>query len=163
MAVFGAALRIMLVMLLAGVSATGLSADDAALTLSRGAGNVEILEFTLEELEALPQVKIVTENEFSDGVVTYRGPLVRDVLESLALDGVETVRFTAANDYSIEIPTSDFRRYDVILAMEADGNRLSRRERGPLWLMYPISDNPELRDRIYNDRLIWQVVRIESL
>ena len=109
----------------------------------------------------LPQVTIVTENEFSDGAVTYSGPLVRDVLEHLALDQADTVRFTAANDYFVEIPTDDFRRFNVILAMEADGKKLSRREKGPLWLMYPISDHAELRDPIYIHRLIWQVVRIE--
>ena len=64
---------------------------------------------------------------------------------SSALDRLETVRFTAANDYFVDIPTSDFRDYDAILAMEADGKKLSRREKGPLWLMYPISDHPELQ------------------
>jgi hypothetical protein len=29
--------------------------------------------------------------------------------------------------------------------------------------MYPISDHSELRDPVYNTRLIWQVIRIESL
>ena len=47
--------------------------------------------------------------------------------------------FVAANDYYVDIPTEDFTTYDAILAMEADGERLSRREKGPLWLMYPIS------------------------
>ena len=46
--------------------------------------------------------------------------------------------------------------------MEADGEKLSRREKGPLWLMYPISDHAELNDPIYLRRLIWQVVRIEA-
>jgi hypothetical protein len=151
---------------LAGVAmlASIASADgEAALILSRGPENVETLEFTLDELAALPQVTIVTENEFSDGAVEYRGPLVRDVIERLALGDAETLRFTAANDYYVEIPTSDFRDYDVILAMEADGARLSRREKGPLWLMYPISDHSELSDPIYIHRLIWQVVMIEAI
>ena len=47
--------------------------------------------------------------------------------------------------------------------MEANGKKLSRREKGPLWLMYPISDHAELTDPIYLRRLIWQVVRIEAL
>jgi hypothetical protein len=142
----------------------GLAAgQDADLTLVRGAGGAETLEFSLDELEALPQVTIVTESEFTDGPVTYKGPLVRDVLEHLALDQADVVRFTAANDYYVEIPTDDFRRFNVILAMEADGQKLSRRDKGPLWLMYPISDHPELQDPLYIHRLIWQVVRIESL
>lgn len=126
----------------------------------RGSRN---LDLSLDDLAALPQVVIKTENEFSDGVVAYRGPLVRDVLAELGLDRLSTVRFVAANDYYVDIPTSDFTDYDVILAMEADGKPLSRRDKGPLWLMYPISDNAELRDPVYLRRLIWQVIRIEAL
>lgn len=145
------------------IAAPGLAAAEADLTLSRGPDNIETLEFSVDELAALPQVSIVTENEFSNGAVEYRGPLVRDVLEHLALDEFEMLRFTAANDYYVDIPTSDFRRYNAILALEADGKPLSRRDKGPLWVMYPISDHPELQDSIYIHRLIWQVVRIEPL
>jgi hypothetical protein len=147
---------------LPGASPAGSS--DTALVLSRGSDPAEIVQLTLADLASMPQVVLVTRNEFSDGPVSYRGPLVRDVLEHLALDEMETLRFTAANDYFVDIPTSDFRRYNAILAMEADGEALSRRDKGPLWLMYPISDHFELQgDPVYNARLIWQVVRIEAL
>jgi hypothetical protein len=121
------------------------------------------LGLSLEALAALPQTTVVTENEFANGKVAYRGPLMRDVLARLGLDAVEQVRLTAANDYFVDIPTEDFRAYDAILALEADGKRLSRRDKGPLWLMYPISDHAELNDAVYLRRLIWQVVRIEAL
>jgi len=134
-----------------------------ALTISRGPGNVETLEFTLADLREMPQTTILTENEFVDGKVAYRGPLVRDVLERLALDQADTIRFTAVNDYYVDIPTSDFRRFDAILALEADGKALSRRDKGPIWLMYPISDHAALREPAYVHRLIWQIYRIESL
>lgn len=134
--------------------------DDVGITLSPGAGG-ETLQLTLRQLAELPQVTVVTENEFSNGLVAYRGPLVRDVVEQLALMQFETLRFVAVNDYYVEIPTEDFRRYDVILATQADGVPLARREKGPLWLMYPISDHQELADPIYIHRLIWQVERIE--
>jgi hypothetical protein len=127
------------------------------------AGRSEVRELTLAELAAFPQVAVRTENEFSDGLITYRGPLVRDVLAELGLERLRAVRFVAANDYYVDIPTSDFARYDVILAMEADGKPLSRRDKGPLWLMYPISDHEPLRNPIYLRRLIWQVVQIEAL
>ncbi len=135
-------------------------ADDVALTVSRGPG-METLDLTLEQLAAMPQTTVVTRNEFSDGPVAYRGPLARDVIDLLELGAEETLRFTAANDYYVDIPTEDFRRYDVILALEADGKLLSRRDKGPLWLMYPISDHVDLSDPAYIHRLIWQLVRIE--
>jgi hypothetical protein len=130
------------------------------LTLQRGA---ETLELTLEELAALPQHTLVTTNEFTDTPVAYTGPLARDVLELLALDSLDIVRFTAANDYYIDVPTDELHRYDVVLAMEADGRKLSRRDKGPLWLMYPLSEHPELAGPVYNARLIWQVVRVDAL
>ena len=88
---------------------------------------------------------------------------MRDVLAQFGFDQEASVRLIAANDYFVDIPTGNFRDYDAILAMEADGKPLSLREKGPLWLMYPISDHAELKDPIYLRRLIWQVVRIESL
>jgi hypothetical protein len=148
---------------LAAVAPAGRAlAEEAALELV-AADASRTLELSLGDLAAMPQVTIVTENEFADGEVAYRGPLVRDVLARLDLDGLDFVRFVAANDYYVDIPTDDFTVYDAIFAMEADGERLSRREKGPLWLMYPISEHPELRDPIYLRRLIWQVVRIEAL
>ena len=150
--------RAMLVLLIA-LAPAGLAATGPALQLM-AADQSQPLDLSLEQLEAMPQVTIKTENEFSDGLVTYRGPLVRDVLAQAGLDKLETVRFVAANDYYVDIPTRDF---DAILAMEANGEKLSRREKGPLWLMYPISDHAALKDPIYLRRLIWQVVRIEAL
>jgi hypothetical protein len=151
--------RMLLVAALATWPATATPGDAALVLAGAEAGTVEL---TIEDLAALPQTTVATETEFTDGVVEFRGPLVRDVLVHLGLDHAEELRFIAANDYFVDIPTGDFRDYDVILAMEADGKPLSRRDKGPIWLMYPISDHSELRDPLYLRRLIWQVVRIET-
>jgi hypothetical protein len=148
---------------LGGPQAGAQGADTGvALTLTGGPGVLESVNLSLEDLESMPQTTIETETEFADGKVAYRGPLVRDVVALLGLDRKEQLRFTAANDYYVDIPTEDFEKYDVILALEANGDKLSRREKGPLWLMYPISDHEELLDPVYNSRLIWQVIRIEA-
>jgi len=154
------ALLAFLLMFLSPPLISGAKADANALAIVNGPAE---LGFTLDEIAAMPQITIVTDSEFTDGPVKYRGPLVRDILAMLDMNEAEIVRFTAANDYFVDIPTSDFREYDAILALEADGVALSRRTKGPLWLMYPIADFPELRDRVYNNRLIWQVVKIERL
>lgn len=156
------AFRLILVLALAAAAPVAAGTADSALELV-AAGRSRTLDLSLADLADLPQVVVRTENEFSDGVVAYRGPLVRDVLAKLGLDRLQAVRFVAVNDYYVDIPTSDFTDYDAILAMEADGKPLSRRDKGPLWLMYPISDNAALRDPIYLRRLIWQVIRIEAL
>ena len=132
---------------------------DPALTLSRGG---ETAELTLEDLRTMPQHAVTTTTEFTDGLVTFTGPLARDVLDHLGLNEVETVRLTAINDYFIDVPTSDFTEYDVIMALDANGRQLSRRDKGPIWLMYPISDHDELADPRYNARLIWQLISVEA-
>jgi hypothetical protein len=155
-------LGIVMVAAVLGLAATPAVSGGAALTLV-AANHSSTLELSLEELAALPQTTFSTETEFTDGMTEFTGPLVRDVLALHGLARIENVRFIAANDYFVDIPTNDFDNYDAILAMTADGKALSRRDRGPLWLMYPISDHSALADPLYLRRLIWQVVRIEAL
>ncbi len=131
-----------------------------ALTVSAQAGGVETT-FTLAQLKALPQVDIITGNEFVDGQRDFRGPLVRQVLQLGGGGGAVEVRLTAANDYQVEFPAQELRKYDAILALSMDGKALSRRGKGPIWVIYPMSQHPELRDPVYNSRLIWQLVQME--
>lgn len=118
--------------------------------------------YTVDELAALPQHKIVTGNEFVEGKVTFEGPLVRDVLKDAGLEPGEKLAFVALNDYAVEIPASELEKYDAILALKADGKWLSRRDKGPIWVIYPMDDHPELQDPVFNSRLVWQLARIEK-
>ena len=100
-----------------------------------------------------------TETPWHDGPKTFRGPLARAVLDAVDARG-EQVTATALNDYGAEIPVSDFREYDVILATHKDGERMSVRERGPIFVIYPFDNHPELhRETIYG-RSVWQVNRL---
>ncbi|MDT8343441.1 MAG: hypothetical protein RQ752_03305 [Thermohalobaculum sp.] len=114
-----------------------------------------------EQIAALETQTIVTRTEFTDGEPRFDGPLMTDVLKLAGNRGWTTARMIAANDYSIEIPVSDFISYGVIVAHSMNGKRLSRRDKGPYWLMYPLDRFAELRDPVYNNRLIWQLVTIE--
>lgn len=116
---------------------------------------------TAAELRAMPQVTIRTHTEFTDGVVTFVGPLARDVVARVGVGPATTVHAIAANDYSVDFPLEDLFKYDVILAMKMNGKRLTLRDKGPLWIMYPLDDHAELRDPIYNQRLIWQLTTLE--
>jgi hypothetical protein len=119
------------------------------------------VRFSEADLLALPQVTIRTRTEFTDGVVEFVGPLARDAIALVDAGAATTVHLVAANDYAIDIPFSDFTDYDVILALQTNGERLSIRDKGPIWLMYPLDDHAELQDPMYNNRLIWQLTVIE--
>lgn len=139
-------------------TAHGAYAQDAMLTLISGERVISLSE---ADLLALPQADLQTENEFLEGMVTYTGPLARDVIALLEDETATIAILTAVNDYAVEVPLEDFLDYDTVFAHSTDGDRLSLRDRGPLWLIYPMSDHAELRDRVYNNRSIWQLAKVE--
>lgn len=132
----------------------------AAQTVLTVSNDDSSLEYDLAALQALPQVEYATKNAFIDGSSVFSGPLLRDVLSSSNLLDDEMVRMVAINDYEISFPISDALEFDVIIATQMDGAPMSVREKGPLWVMYPISSDPKLEDSIYKGRIIWQLEEI---
>jgi hypothetical protein len=116
--------------------------------------------FDREALTALPQHEIRTSTPWTDGVSAFKGPLLCELLDRVGAEGT-ALHAKALNDYAIEIPMEDCRRYPVILALERDGKPLSRRDMGPVWIVYPRDDYPELRLETINARWVWQLVELE--
>ncbi|MXU66112.1 hypothetical protein [Oceanomicrobium pacificus] len=155
----GAALGAVLAGLL--VAAGPALAEDPVLSLHHSDGDV--IELSMSDLTRLGLHRMDTANEFvGDDKVTFEGVLGRDVLALFEAAPDATYRFVASNDYAVEIPAGDFDTWDVLLAMSQDGTPFSARDKGPLWVVYPQSDHPELQDVLYNSRMIWQLVRIEA-
>jgi hypothetical protein len=117
--------------------------------------------FSEADLLALPQVTIRTRTDYTDGVVEFIGPLARDVVAFIETGTATSIHLVAANDYAIDIPLSEIFDYDVILAMQANGERLTMRDKGPIWIMYPLDDHEEMQDPVFNNRLIWQLTVME--
>lgn len=138
-----------------------IAGSDVYLTLVDASGK-NIVELTEDQLLAMDQAIVLTENEFVDGMGEFSGPLARDVI-ALMGDDLETVILTAVNDYAVPVPVADFIEYDVIFALSRNGENFSIRDKGPIWVIYPMSDHEELQDRVYNDRLIWQLVKVNAL
>lgn len=113
-------------------------------------------DFDLAALDALPQLEVRTTNPWVKAPVTYRGPLLRTVLEAASAKG-QQVKATALNDYRIQLPVDDAMKYDVILATRANGQVLSVRDKGPIFVVYPFDARPELKHSAYYERSIWQV------
>lgn len=116
--------------------------------------------FTLEEILAMPQTTVVTKNDYVDEATTFQGPSLRSVLEEMDVARGATLKMVALNDFSSEVPAADAFEYDVILAVLLNGETMSVRDKGPIWVIYPMDGNPELHDEIYNDRLVWQLKSI---
>ena len=116
--------------------------------------------FDLAMLESIGSTFLQTSTPWTDGIPLFRGVLVRDLLRSLGTDG-ETARAIALNDYRHDIPLQDFFDYPVLLAYEMNGEALPIRGKGPTWLIYPLDQFGELRNRITERKMVWQLVELQ--
>lgn len=156
---------------LQGASAADSSADEKlpppqGEIILRVVGNIDrtnVLDeahFDRAMIEAMESHTLRTSTVVTDGVKTFEGVLMRDLLAAVGAEG-ESVRATALNGYVIDIPMEDFEKYDVIAAYSMDGRQLTPRDKGPLWIVYPRDDFYELQDIRYDYRWIWQLKRLE--
>ncbi|QFT83990.1 hypothetical protein FIU88_03275 [Halomonas sp. THAF12] len=127
--------------------------------ISRTNGDGEA-RFDRAMLEALPSRTIETHTPWHEDSARYAGPLGEALLEAVGARGDEA-RVMALNGFEAEVPVSDFSRYGVILAMTRDGEPMPIRRLGPLFVLYPFDERPELRNEEIRFRSVWQVARIE--
>jgi len=110
-------------------------------------------------IEALPKKDIRTENPWDHGPSTYQGVLLRDLLKYVGADG-KVLSISALNDFRAELSVADVEKYDVILAYKRDGADLPVRDKGPLFVVFPFSDVPELATEARYAQSVWQVNQI---
>jgi hypothetical protein len=55
---------------------------------------------------------------------------------------------------------ADFSQHGVLLALKRDGNYLTVRDKGPLFIVYPYDSDPALKSPRYYGRSAWQVARL---
>ena len=121
----------------------------------------KVTTFDMAMLEALPQVTMVTHTPWDgSAVVTFKGPLIRDILAVAGASGAKA-KVIALNDYAIVIPVSDFDRDGVILATRRNGQPMAVRDKGPLWVIYPLADRPDLDVYGTYAKMAWQVKAID--
>lgn len=126
-------------------------------------GNAVTNEYTSEELLAMDAIDVETDNDYISETATFTGPRLRDLLGAENLAPEDQIEVTALNDYQTVIPAEEVMNYDVIVAVHMNGEPMSVREKGPYWVIYPMSEFPELQDPGFNDRLVWQLSRVELL
>lgn len=116
-------------------------------------------EFDLEMLAALEQHAFDTETPWTEGHHLYQGVLLRDLLERVGANG-ERVRASALNDYHHDIEMYELRQEPFLLATHRDGVPLTVRHKGPVWIMLPLSENPQYNRKRYFDMLVWNLTAL---
>ena len=170
---FGSALRLLAApvfgsILLFGANAAGAASlpeptDKPILTVT---GKIAVTnkdgaaQFDRKMLEALGDASFSTSTPWYKETVKFEGVPLAKLLDAVGATG-ERIVSIALNDYSAEMPMEDARNFGVILALKRDGEYMTVRDKGPLFIVYPFDSNPDLKAQKYYSRSVWQVARIE--
>jgi len=147
--------------------AGGLASPEGPVVLTVS-GNIEftngdgIAEFDRAMLEALAHRTTTATTPWFDSARDFSGPLATAILDAVGAQG-STLQVVALNDYAAEVPVADVQSFPVIFATHLDGEMMSIREKGPLFMIYPFDEHPELYNEVYFGRSVWQITRIEVI
>lgn len=138
----------------------GTPTGPALLEARVGAAGGTAVRFDLDMLKKLGVVTVTTKTPWTDDATVFEAVPGKALLAALGVrDGVLIAK--AVNDYKVEIPVEDLRDKGAFIAFSMNGKRLTVRDKGPLWLLYPFSDKAELDNPVYYNRAIWQLTHLE--
>lgn len=119
----------------------------------------EEAHFDVDMLRNLDWVEIETYTSFTEGPQRFAGPTLASLLRAVEAQGSKMTA-TALNGYFVSIPIDHAQAHDVILAMEHNGERMRVRDKGPIWVVYPLSESAA-RAKPFDTEMIWQLQRLE--
>lgn len=112
-------------------------------------------------IESVGEVEYKVTDPFENKPYTYRGPLMSDLLSLWQVpDDAQTLEVVALDDYTVDIPIAEVRKYPVLFALQQEGEYMPTSTRGPAMLVFPY-DNFEFDPAVYNDYWSWQIKSIE--
>ncbi|MEO9652988.1 MAG: molybdopterin-dependent oxidoreductase [Roseobacter sp.] len=121
----------------------------------------DLAVFDLEMLQGFPSTIVETSTIWTTGQQRFQGISLFDLLTRLGVKN-GTLKATAINDYFVEIPVSDAILGGPIIAYHLNGEEMSIRDKGPLWIVYPYDDKADYRSETIYSRSIWQLDRIKA-
>ncbi len=111
------------------------------------------------EFLALPASTVTTSTPWSPKS-EFRGPLLSKVLDEAQTKG-KKLRLIALDNFSVEVDAEYLEKYGTILATSKDGARLTIRDFGPVFVMFPRdSFKDELDTPVAASYLVWQLCGI---
>jgi hypothetical protein len=111
---------------------------------------------SLSKLEALATTTIQTKEPHNtntpNAIFNFRGVPVSTLLNEVGVaPTVSEVTFVARDGFRTTVSLADLRQYPIIIALERNGTKISRSEGGPLYLVFPQTQFPQLQQK-YPDR-----------
>lgn len=111
-------------------------------------------------LVGLEWIEVETHTPWTEGPQRFAGVPLRRLLAAVGARG-EVVTAVALNDYSATIPIDDASRFGALLALDQNGEAMTVRNKGPIWIVYPQSGPDGPTTERHNEKMVWQLRRLE--
>ncbi|MEH0690240.1 hypothetical protein H4F05_01840 [Vibrio cholerae] len=95
-----------------------------------------------------------------DGKKTFTGFKVSSLVDYYRATNTFSVSFVALNDYAASSRIEDILKYEPIVAYEMDGEKMKVRNKGPYWLVFNLSQFPEIDNAAFRSQMVWQIDEI---
>ena len=135
-------------------------AEDPVLSVAGLADGGAELQLTLDDLSEMGSTELQTGTPWSEGVSAFTGVTGRRFVEALEAAGTEVVA-DAVNNYHVTVPFDVFNSDELLIAYARDGQPMSVREKGPLWIIFPFDSDPLYHSDTYKAYAIWSLIRLE--
>jgi hypothetical protein len=113
-------------------------------------------QLTLEEIMALPLAGFATSTIWTDGVQQFEGVWLKDLVKHIEVEA-GLLELSALNEYLVDFPVEDIADSQALVAYRHNGELMSARSRGPLWVVFPYDHGPEFRTEPTYVASIWQL------
>lgn len=164
------------ILMLAGVAGVGASQSAAAQELAKPTGEVVLTidgaiantnvdgraDFDMAMLMAMPSARFRTVTPWTDGATEFEGVTIKDLFAAVGASG-KAVKASALNDYIADVDLETAVSSGAIIAYRINGAEISVRDKGPLWIMFPFDDKPQLRAETIYSQSVWQLRKMTLL
>lgn len=113
-------------------------------------------DFDASMLDAMPVSQITSATPWRVGVVTFSGPTLQSLLKLVKANG-QLLKMSALDGYHVQIPIQDVEQFNPVLSRKINGVPLKVKDQGPLFMVFPFDDMPELKTDLYYGRSIWHL------
>lgn len=125
-----------------------------------GDGVADERRFSRDELAALGEESFSTSTIWTEGAQEFVGVRLHRLLEALAPDHEGQVDLVAVNDYQVSMPSAEAEPNGALLAYLRNGEQMTLRDKGPVWLVYPYDASDLYRTEVVYSRSVWQLSKI---
>ncbi|MEL6117154.1 oxidoreductase [Photobacterium sp. SP02] len=117
------------------------------------------VRLTQDDIASLPQESITTSMPWVNGKATFSGVNLQALLNHYQLKP-GTIHLTALNQFTAELNWQDMKKYQPVLAIRHNDEWMRVRDYGPFWLIFALDTHPDLIDKGFLEKMVWQINEI---